>query len=796
MAVLLATSALSLSATARSFTPDPAEVYRFEPRGCNSIVLTGERLWGSEPIVVSMHRFFERRIQLWRFEHVADGYYKVICDASPAGEVLTMYQPPAGRNKPLPPRYADTLAWAGANNQLWKPIDMGGVWTGLQVKDTARMLTGVEDPIYPYPSSVWNQIPESVFNAASINQYWQIEVARPLPVNSIALPQTGWSPRAPKFAVLSLTENSTFTPTFSVSGPQSLSGTMVRMNGSAGQELKYNLATCSANLTALTAPGNYTLTVNSSLGSYSKPFEIADDVYRRVRGNGGSGGIVTVQNMLDGFWRWNSITEPETLPNVSVQLSGNTTLYTPTGGNLTLTKGWYDASSRDAKVARDATTLGYMVLGYQATPDPAARAGLLGQLQFGVDFLLETQGTNGSWPVGKVKDATNGASYTYVWNVNTYTGTTARAVAAHAMAAQALRDPDPARADAALAAAQTGWTYVLANNTDANFQGPEELSFRGSSGGVLCAAVELFRATGNTAYRSFAENMITNGWFNTVPAFVGVTTPFPGEVDNNGLWELETSQSLIALCRHRPFASSPAMATKIDTEVNNWRAAWANKFVFLPWGIPNTTVNQGFGANVAHSFLILQHLVVAQAFPNLRNECLARASKLYDHHTGLNPFSTSFVMGFGNWNAMPGHGRTWEDSIGMVLPGYLRFGTSLNNTLLAEYADGTNQSSYRMTEGMIMESASLFPILAMLDAMQGGPPEVVPDIYLEDVGANQLRMRRPSWASEWKLQQSTTLASESWRNVTQPVVPAINGELTTTLDPGNVPTMFYRLNAQ
>jgi endonuclease YncB( thermonuclease family) len=36
---------------------------------------------------------------------------------------------------------------------------------------------------------------------------------------------------------------------------------------------------------------------------------------------------------------------------------------------------------------------------------------------------------------------------------------------------------DPAAVDPALAAAQTGWTYVLANNTDANFQGPEELSF-------------------------------------------------------------------------------------------------------------------------------------------------------------------------------------------------------------------------------------------------------------------------------------------------------------------------------
>jgi hypothetical protein len=442
---VLAGAASLLPAAARPFTPDPAEVYRLEARGCNGITLTGERLWGTEPYAVSMHRFFERRIQLWRFEHVADGYYKIICDASPADEVLTMYQPPKERNKPLQPRFADTLAWNGTDNQLWKPIELDGVWTGLQVKDTGKMLTGVEDPLYPYPSSVWNQIPESTFNAANINQCWQIEVARPLPINSIALPQTGWSPRAPKFAVLSLTENSTFTPTFSVSGPQSISGTMVRMNGSAGQELKYSLATCSANLTALTAPGNYTLTVNSSLGSYSKPFEIANDVYRRVRGDNG---IVTVQNMLEGFWRWNSITEPETLPNVSVQLSGNTTLYVPTGGNFTLTKGWYDASSRDAKVARDATTLGYMVLGYRATPDPAARAGLLGQLQFGVDFLLETHSTNGSWPVGKVKDATNGASYTYVWNVNTYTGTTARAVAALAMAAQALairipRSPPP-----------------------------------------------------------------------------------------------------------------------------------------------------------------------------------------------------------------------------------------------------------------------------------------------------------------------------------------------------------------
>jgi hypothetical protein len=623
LALVLAAAALWFPAGARPLTPDPAEVYRLEARGCNGITLTGERLWGTEPYAVSMHRFFERRIQLWRFEHVADGYYKIICEASPVGEVLTMYQPPApGKNKPLPPRNAETFAWMGTDNQLWKPIDMGGVWTGLQVKDTGKMLTGVEDPLYPYPSSVWNPVPESTFDAADINQYWQIEVARPLQVNSIALPQTGWSPRAPKTAVLSLTENSTFTPTFSVSGPQTLSGNMLRMGGGAGQEWKYNMATCSANLTALTAPGNYTITVNTSLGNYTAPFEIAHDVYRRVRGAGGSGGIVTVQNMLDGFWRWNTITAPETLLNVSVR---STTPYPPTGGNFTLTTGWYDASSRDAKVARDAVTLSYMILGYQATPDPAARAGLLGQVQLGTDFLLETQSANGSWPVGKVKEITGTSTYEYRWNVNTYTGTTARAVAALAMAAQALRDPDPARADAALAAALTGWSYVLANNTDANFQGPEEVSFRGTSGGVLGAAVELFRATGNTAYRSFAENMISNGTFNDKPAFVGITTPFPGQVDHDKQ-ELESGLAIIALCRHRPFASTTGIATKIDTEANNWRANWANKFIFLPWGIPNNTVNQGFGPNVAHSFLILQHLLVAQAFPNLRNECLARAS--------------------------------------------------------------------------------------------------------------------------------------------------------------------------
>jgi hypothetical protein len=101
-----------------------------------------------------------------------------------------------------------------------------------------------------------------------------------------------------------------------------------------------------------------------------------------------------------------------------------------------------------------------------------------------------------------------------------------------------------------------------------------------------------------------------------------------------------------------------------------------------------------------------------------------------------------------------------------------------------------------MNEGMIMESAALFPILAMLDAMQGGPPEVIPAVYLEAVGANQLRLRRPSWASEWKLQQSTTLATGSWTNATQPVIPATNSDLTTTLDPGNHNAMFFRLNWQ
>jgi hypothetical protein len=305
--------------------------------------------------------------------------------------------------------------------------------------------------------------------------------------------------------------------------------------------------------------------------------------------------------------------------------------------------------------------------------------------------------------------------------VNTYTGTTARAVASLAMASQTLYYDDPTRSAAALAAAQAGWTYVLANNTDANFQGPEEVSFRGTSGGVLCAAVELYRATGDTTYRDFAENMITNGWFNATPAFVGISTPFPGQVDN-ALQENESSMVIVALCRHRPFASTPTVAAKIDTEANNWRAGWANKFIYLPWGIPNTTVNQAFGPNVAHTFLSVQHLLVAQAFTSLRNECLPRGSKLYDHLTGFNPFSTSFVTGFGNWNALPGHGRRREDSIGMVQPGYLRFGTQLANTLLAEYADGTNQSSYRMTEGMIMESAALFPILGLLDSMQGGTP--------------------------------------------------------------------------
>lgn len=794
MAALVLAAALLVPALASAFTPDPAAIYRIESRGNNGIVLTGEKLWGSEPYAVTMHRFFEQTLQYWRFEHVSNGYYKVICDFSPAGEVLTLVDNPFGR-------YADTLAWTGANNQLWKFIDIGNGWTGLQVKDTGKMLTGVEDPLYPYPSSTWYPIGESTANPANISQHWWIAVARPVPVNDIALPQTGWSPRAAKVAVLSLTANSTSTPTFSVSGPQTLSGTMVKMNGAAGQEIKYNMATCSANLTTLTTPGNYTLSVTSSLGTYTKPFQIANDVYRRVRGGNGT---TSVADMLNGFWRWNSIATPETWLNVSVQLSGNTTIYVPTGGNFTLTKGWYDASSRDAKVARNATALGYMLLGYQATSDPGSRAALLATVQDGVDFLLQTQNVaNGSWPLGKVKDSTAGASYTYRWDTNTYTGTSARATAALAMAAQVLGSSDPVRAAASLAAAEAGWVYVLANNTDAKFQGPEELSFRGTSGGVLCAAVELFRATGKTAYRDFAETMITNGGFTATtatprgPAFVGTSTPFPGQVDKDNL-EMESGQAIVALCRHRPFASTPTVAAKIDTEAANWKTAWGAVFVFLPWGIPNNTVNQGFGPNVSHTFLALQHLIVAQSIPAQRSECLPRGSKLYDHLTGLNPFSTSFIMGFGNWEAMPGHGRTREDSIGMVQPGYLRYGSNLATTLLAANADGTNKSSYRMTEGMIMESACLFPILALLDAMQGGgAPEVIPPLDLEAPGATQFRLRWPSWASEWKAQQTTTLTNNaSWTDITQPVIPATDSDLTTTIDSGGTNAIFFRLKRQ
>jgi hypothetical protein len=523
---------------------------------------------------------------------------------------------------------------------------------------------------------------------------------------SLAFPRTGWTPDAKKTVMLSAS-SAIATPSYQVKSNATviLSGPMTSRGACWG----YNHY--SADLTTLTNPGTYTIQVGQKSGT----FDIAWDVHRNLRYNGGFTRITNIIASLYSYQRCfpakcnsngnRTHADYFNLPLYRQGTNESFVLQPGTGGDAR--GGWHDATSVDKETIEVGMTILDMAMAAERVTDPGDRAALLGEIRWGTDYLLTIQNPDGSWPLRVIPD--NGCMEV----INKNTGVAGKCSAALAAASVVLRDSDAAYANTVLAAATNAWNWIEANpNAFEPWTG-----WDGSAGNVLAAAVELARATGAQKYFDYAQTVIPQGGWSWHPHWAKSSGTFPGQIDDwyGQMREVYWAQTVVALARFYDIAPGPSLkntvqslclsyVTAMKADMNNPFSAAENMFV--PWF--------GFSQHLTHTAQCLLHVGVQ--FNN--QEAIDLATRNYEFTTGFNPFGGVVACGFGEDPMIPLFDRPLTNTIGGVLPGFL-------------YKDGVLTTDYLMmwdvwTIGETgLGSSATLDLLAMLDqraATNSQPP--------------------------------------------------------------------------
>jgi hypothetical protein len=512
------------------------------------------------------------------------------------------------------------------------------------------------------------------------------EFLKPVPalVATLALPQTGWAPRAEKLLGLA-TSGKISDPRYRIYRD----GKVVRSGSLADQGLRWGTRQYMVDISTLRDEGHYAIVIGANPGSPSSAplpgpvnaptgcrananaticdeyaqgvFDISRAAYRSLTSGAAHIGI---PDMLAGFWAAQRCTpqrcgDDSNLTRYRKVAGGADELVPGTSGDLN--GGWKDATSTD----KETISIGLAVLsmGYvlERSPDPATTGPLITEIKWGIDYLLRLQDADGAFPLAVVPagDATPRRVF-----INQSTGVTARVAAALAEAATVLKSSDPALAESCLAAARRAWTWVFVHPDQ--FQRAEYgEGWTGSAGTVLGAAVELARATGEAPYSDYVETTIGEGAFTGTGNWTKIDGTFPGQSESpqeqNG-----DAQPAIALARYAKLASSQAVRERIvaltQQYVDVWKASMDNPYRvgetnFVPWF--------GFAQDVLSS---AQNL--ANIGAELGNaEAMKLALKQFEWTVGFNPLGSSFFIGVGRPSIVAPFNRTVAETVGAVLPG-------------------------------------------------------------------------------------------------------------------------------
>lgn len=335
--------------------------------------------------------------------------------------------------------------------------------------------------------------------------------------------------------------------------------------------------------------------------------------------------------------------------------------------------GWQDAHSEDQYIGHAAYTLQLLwswgidsVRLRKQSPDPT-RPLVLDEARWGLRFALLMQNPTGSFAASVTPPQSAADPRPRSVGMDSSTNLTALAAATLANGARTFAAIDGPFSDSCLAAARRGWTWALTHPQA--LPALEEFRLVGSDV-FLAAALELWKATGETVYRDSLESWILASGIDNSESW----QPY-WKIDlplNQKGWfamrNVGTSTLFPVLGFYRP-ESSPAARARIDSIVGFSRR-WYRTNQTVYGTIPAQAWVSWFGGNGTLAGLSGP---LALAGTLLGDTVLLHyAQEQFHALTGRNPMGKSYIRGVGaDWWRGEWMGDDTASSAGAVYPGIL-----------------------------------------------------------------------------------------------------------------------------
>ncbi|NPA37350.1 MAG: T9SS type A sorting domain-containing protein [Chlorobi bacterium] len=549
------------------------------------------------------------------------------------------------------------------------------------------------------------------------NQEFEIEPVIYTPTLNLAVAQLGWKPGDDKQALIVSSEvlNNTGFTIKDNAGNEVMTGNFNLFP--ADLDYTFSLYYYLADLTSITQPGNYML--YTSWDSIS--FIVADDIYLNIPY--AKGGTIKFKEIFNGFWKYNSFyPQGQTLLEATVTLDSlNKSKFNFSGNDFYLPPyGWFDAHSRDSKLSHSAKVVSDMAQAYFITTDADNRLQLYNNLEFGVKHFLLTQNDDGSWPVGKVRDADASTSYDnryYHWVINKDVNTAARCVRALASTYNVFKNSDPTLAAEILDKAKKGWEFVINNEELVD----ENVKFRGFTVDILAAAIEMAYVTGESQYFDKADEMIDQSEYIR-GIFRKKDGSWPAETGNRFTEMNEGCAFFVA--KYYSIARTKVMKQKVRDLMEQLTSYWKS-LERTPQDIPRVVISRPTAFGNVLNLIDYAYMMLSAAVYLHDEEAFQLSKKAFNVLTGLNAYSTSYIVGLGNKTPTVNFlKRSFENGIGAVIPGF----TNTDEMFL--FQDFT---SYKNTEGGVTVSAPVFYILSAFDHYTPAESPVAGDLKINEV---------------------------------------------------------------
>ena len=616
----------------------------------------------------------------------------------------------------------------GSNSQKWIITEHNGYFT-IENKHSGLVITvdddepETSDPNPDLNYALWyDQIGIAVQRSYEnkMIQEFEIEPVIYNPEKSLSVPELGWKPNDNKTIMLT-SPVALGNPSYTIKDENNTTVLTGNFNlYSENISNTWNLFYYLADISQLETPGNYT----AESENLTADFKIADDIYLNIPYP--KGGTIKFKEIFNGFWKYNRYyQEPQSLLEATINLQDNTEYFTFNGTTYELEPyGWFDAHSRDSKVARSAKVLSDFASAYFITEDASNRLELYNNIKYGIKTLLLTQNEDGSWPAGKIRDNNNnGSPYDqkyYHWVTNVDANTAARCVRALAQAYEVFKTQDQNMAEQTMNAAVKGWDFVKNNENLVD----ENVKYRGFTVDILAASIAMAHATNESQYFDKADEMIEESEYKN-GVFIKKTGSWPAETGNI-FTELDDG-CFPVICKYYTFARTNEIKEKVLELANQFTDYWLS-LEKAPQGTPKKILDRttSFG-NIKNLQDYAFHMIAAGYYLN-NSDCVEDAKDAFNILTGLNSFSTSYITGLGNKTpSVNFFRRSYETGIGGVLPGFT------NTDENAFFQDFT---AYQSTEGVAPVSSSLFYMLSRLNNFPENASPQTGDLKINEVKIN------------------------------------------------------------